>query len=121
MQKDSVKNAEEDDMAANGDVSGGGYSASKVFQSVMTRVGGSSGRIFGAYPNDAPPIEQCAHKRGVLSLARRYGYGNWKVQNRAIPYSSRSGQQNFDKTIQQDDDDDIEDNNDDSWGGGNLI
>jgi hypothetical protein len=121
MQKDSVKNAEEDDMAANGDVSGGGYSASKVFQSVMTRVGGSSGRIFGAYPNDAPPIEQCAHKRGVISLARRYGYGNWKVQNRAIPYSSRSGQQNFDKTIQQDDDDDIEDNNDDSWGGGNLI
>lgn len=129
MQKDRVKNSAEvtshendgiNDMRS-GDVSGGGFNASKVFQSVMTRVGGSSGRIFGAYPNDAPPIEQCAHKRGVLSLARRYGYGNWKVQHQANPYSSRSGQQDFDETIQQDDDDDIEDNNDDSWGGGNLI
>ena len=79
---------------------GGGYSASKVFQSVMTRVG-SNGRIFGAYPNDAPPIEQCAHKRGVMGLARRYGYGNWKSR--------------IDEPKQQDNSDD------DSWGGGDLI
>ena len=81
---------------------GGGYSASKVFQSVMTRVG-SNGRIFGAYPNDAPPIEQCAHKRGVMGLARRYGYGNWKGR--------------VDELKQHDNSDD----DDDSWGGGDLI
>ena len=66
----------------------------------MTRVG-SNGRIFGAYPNDAPPIEQCAHKRGVMGLARRYGYGNWKSR--------------IDEPKQQDNSDD------DSWGGGDLI
>ena len=55
-----------------------GYSASKMFQSVMTRVG-SNGRVFGAYPNDAFPIEQCANKRGVLGLARKYGYGDWST------------------------------------------
>lgn len=55
-----------------------GYSASKMFQSVMTRVG-SNGRVFGAYPNDAFPIELCAHKRGVLGLARKYGYGDWRT------------------------------------------
>ena len=69
------------------------YSASKVFQSVMTRVG-SNGRIFGAYPNDAPPIEQCAHKRGVMSLARKYGYG----------------------LIEHD----FSEDDDDSWGGGDF-
>lgn len=120
MQKDTSHGDGINDMGS-GDINGGGYSASKVLHSVMTRVGGSSGRIFGAYPNDTPPIENCSHKRGVLSLARRYGYGNWIVQHRANPYSSRSGQQNFDESIQEDDDDDIEDNNDDSWGGGNLI
>ena len=101
MQKDTSHGDGINDMGS-GDINGGGYSASKVLHSVMTRVGGSSGRIFGAYPNDTPPIENCSHKRGVLSLARRYGYGNWIVQHRA-------------------NDDDIEDNNDDSWGGGNLI
>ncbi|KAL3795722.1 hypothetical protein ACHAW5_004492 [Stephanodiscus triporus] len=82
----------------------GGYSASKVFQSVMTRVG-SNGRIFGAYPNDAPPIEQCAHRRGVTDLARRYGYGNWKGHGDELIKRGNS-----------DDDDD-----DDSWGGGDLV
>ena len=48
-----------------------------MFQSVMTRVG-TNGRIFGAYPNDAPPINECANERGVIRLARRYGYGDWK-------------------------------------------
>lgn len=81
----------------------GGYSASKVFQSVMTRVG-SNGRIFGAYPNDAPPIEECAHRRGVTDLARRYGYGNWKGH--------------ADELIQRGNSDD--DDDDDSWGGGDL-
>ena len=52
-----------------------GY-AGTMLKSVMTRVG-SNGRVFGAYPNDAPPIEQCANERGVIELARRYGYGQW--------------------------------------------
>ena len=50
--------------------------SSKMFQSVMTRVG-SNGRIFGAYPNDALPIDKCANEGGVIQLARRYGYGKW--------------------------------------------
>lgn len=50
-------------------------SASKMFQSIMTRVG-SNGRILGAYPMDAPPIEECCHRLGVISLASRYGYGD---------------------------------------------
>ena len=54
-----------------------GYGASKMFQSVMTRVG-SNGRLPGAYPMDAPPIEECANTRGVVDFARRYGYGDWK-------------------------------------------
>ena len=54
-----------------------GYGASKMFQSVMTRVG-SNGRLPGAYPMDAPPIEECASNRGVLEFARRYGYGDWR-------------------------------------------
>jgi len=56
--------------------SNSGYDASKMFQSVMTRVG-SNGRIFGAYPNDALPIDKCANEGGVIQLARRYGYGKW--------------------------------------------
>jgi len=56
--------------------SNSGYDASKMFQSVMTRVG-SNGRIFGAYPNDALPIDECANEGGVIQLARRYGYGKW--------------------------------------------
>lgn len=47
-----------------------------MFQSVMTRVG-SNGRLPGAYPMDAPPIEECAKTRGVVDFARRYGYGYW--------------------------------------------
>jgi hypothetical protein len=39
-------------------------SASKMFQSVMTRVG-SNGRILGAYPMDAPPIEECCESEDV--------------------------------------------------------
>ncbi len=62
---------------ASGAISSGGYSASKMFQSVITRVG-SNGRVFGAYPNDAYPIEQCANERGVVELARKYGYGDWR-------------------------------------------
>ncbi|KAL3826671.1 hypothetical protein ACHAXA_001194 [Cyclostephanos tholiformis] len=81
----------------------GVYSASKVFQSVMTRVG-SNGRIFGAYPNDAPSIEECSHKRGVMGLARKYGYGNWDRGH-------------VDKQVQQD----FSEDDDDSWGGGDFI
>jgi len=81
----------------------GGYSGSKMFQSVMSRVG-SNGRILGAYPMDAPPIEECAHERGVLHLARRYGYGDWSRQDVAF-----------------DVDDDVGGEDDDSWGGGDLF
>ncbi|KAL9180523.1 hypothetical protein ACHAXT_010976 [Thalassiosira profunda] len=64
--------------------SGSGYGASKMFQSVMSRVG-TNGRIFGAYPNDAPPIDECANERGVLGLARRYGYGEWRTERARRP------------------------------------
>ena len=74
------------------------YSASKMFQSVITRVG-SNGRVFGAYPNDALPIEQCAHERGVVGLASKYGYGDWKTA---------SGDR---------EDSDDNEGNDDLWGG----
>jgi hypothetical protein len=76
-------------------------SASKMFQSVMTRVG-SNGRLLGAYPMDAMPIEECSNRRGVIKLARRYGYGDWSA----------------DVT---DDWDESEELSDDSWGGGDLI
>jgi hypothetical protein len=33
--------------------------------------------LFGAYPGDAVGLDQAAHPRGVLELARRYGYGEW--------------------------------------------
>jgi hypothetical protein len=56
----------------------GGYGASKVFQSIMTQVGSLNGRMFGAYPNNAPPIKSCAYKGGVAGLAQRYGYGDWR-------------------------------------------
>ena len=59
-----------------------GY-AGTMFKSVMNRVG-TNGRIFGAYPNDAPPIEQCANERGVIELARRYGYGQWTEWNPSL-------------------------------------
>jgi len=71
---------EEDESEEEGEeslVKSSGYGASKMFQSVMTRVG-SNGRLPGAYPMDAPPIEECADNRGVVDLARRYGYGDWK-------------------------------------------
>jgi hypothetical protein len=41
----------------------------------MTRVG-SNGRLLGAYPMDALPIEECCNRKGVIELARRYGYGD---------------------------------------------
>ncbi|KAL3800501.1 hypothetical protein ACHAWO_000181 [Cyclotella atomus] len=56
-------------------------SASKMFQSVMTRVG-SNGRLLGAYPMDALPLEECCHRKGVIELARRYGYGDWNVNEK---------------------------------------
>eukprot|EP00577_Skeletonema_sp_RCC1716_P010411 CAMPEP_0113378154 /NCGR_PEP_ID=MMETSP0013_2-20120614/3542_1 /TAXON_ID=2843 ORGANISM="Skeletonema costatum, Strain 1716" /NCGR_SAMPLE_ID=MMETSP0013_2 /ASSEMBLY_ACC=CAM_ASM_000158 /LENGTH=822 /DNA_ID=CAMNT_0000260345 /DNA_START=216 /DNA_END=2684 /DNA_ORIENTATION=+ /assembly_acc=CAM_ASM_000158 len=72
--KEEDESEEEDEESL---VKSGGYGASKMFQSVMTRVG-SNGRLPGAYPMDAPPIEECADNRGVVDLARRYGYGDWK-------------------------------------------
>jgi hypothetical protein len=33
--------------------------------------------LFGAYPGDAAPVEEAASKRGVVELARKYGYGDW--------------------------------------------
>ena len=84
---------------ASGAISSSGYSASKMFQSVITRVG-SNGRVFGAYPNDAYPIEQCANERGVVGLARKYGYGDWRTAS--------------DERKESDDDNEGED---DMWGG----
>mmetsp|Transcript_11505 Transcript_11505/g.17674 ORF Transcript_11505/g.17674 Transcript_11505/m.17674 type:complete len:448 (-) Transcript_11505:263-1606(-) len=72
--KEEDESEEEDEESL---VKSSGYGASKMFQSVMTRVG-SNGRLPGAYPMDAPPIEECADNRGVVDLARRYGYGDWK-------------------------------------------
>ena len=74
--------------------------ASKMLQSVMTRVG-SNGRILGAYPMDAYPIEECCNRRGVLDLARRYGYGDWSMGD------------NWDEKEEGDEDD--------SWGGGLFL
>lgn len=74
--------------------------ASKMFASVMTRVG-SNGRLLGAYPMDALPIDQCCNKRGVLELARRYGYGDWKD----------------DTMFFEEEEDEMED----GWGGGDLF
>lgn len=94
--------------AASGDTSSGGYGASKMFQSVMTRVG-SNGRIFGAYPNDAQPIEECANEKGVIQLARRYGYGDWRASDKMGRYGQDFAQNHDD-----------EDEND-TWGGGDLV
>ncbi|KAL3780214.1 hypothetical protein HJC23_007538 [Cyclotella cryptica] len=80
----------------------GSVGASKMFQSVMTRVG-SNGRILGAYPMDAPPIEECANRRGVLDLARRYGYGNW---------GDDGMEENWEES---------RDEEEESWGGGDLF
>jgi len=79
---DNEDDEEEDEESLLPDVakSSSGYGASKMFQSVMTRsmaAVGSNGRLPGAYPMDALPIEECANRRGVLDLGRRYGYGDW--------------------------------------------
>mmetsp|Transcript_804 Transcript_804/g.1774 ORF Transcript_804/g.1774 Transcript_804/m.1774 type:complete len:240 (+) Transcript_804:121-840(+) len=33
--------------------------------------------ILGAYPGDLPPPDEAGSSRGVVDLARRYGYGDW--------------------------------------------
>jgi len=33
--------------------------------------------LLGAYPGDLPPPDEAANPRGVIDLARRYGYGDW--------------------------------------------
>jgi hypothetical protein len=78
-------------------------SASKMFQSVMTRVG-SNGRLLGAYPMDALPIAECCHRRGVIELARRYGYGDWNV-------NEKNWEENG---VEEEADDEM-------WGGGDLF
>mmetsp|Transcript_40298 Transcript_40298/g.86971 ORF Transcript_40298/g.86971 Transcript_40298/m.86971 type:complete len:659 (-) Transcript_40298:59-2035(-) len=88
------------------------YGASKMFQSVMTRVG-SNGRIFGAYPNDALPIQLCAHKEGVVQLARRYGYGDWR--RRVVVDDDDDARYRGEADAESDDGDD------NSWGGGDLM
>merc|ERR1712194_76499 len=88
--------------------------ASTMLQSVMTRVGSGNGRIFGAYPNDALPVHACAHKRGVVQLARRYGYGDWTRAE--VNYDDESD----DGSVVMDDGDDSEDV-ESSWGGGDLV
>lgn len=72
-----------------------------MFQSVMSRTVGSNGRIFGAYPNDALPIEEYSNERGVLDLARRYGYGNWRENH----------------LLEDEEDSEEDDDNDGLWGG----
>ena len=111
---DSGDSDDDDDILeiAKSSSSSSGY-GSKMFQSVMTRVG-TNGRIFGAYPNDAPPINECANERGVIQLARRYGYGNWKEADDDSWYEYKE-----DDLIQSDND--KEDGGDGSWGGGDLI
>lgn len=82
----------------------GSASASKMFQSVITRVG-TNGRILGAYPMDAPPIDKCASERGVLDYARRYGYGDWERGDDMLIYN------------EDEDDSEEDDGSDDSFGG----
>jgi len=36
-----------------------------------------SSRLLGAYPGDAPSREEAANARGVIELAKKYGYGQW--------------------------------------------
>lgn len=38
----------------------------------------SSTRILGAYPGDAVPVDEAGSADGLVSLARRYGYGDWE-------------------------------------------
>ena len=33
--------------------------------------------LFGAYPGDAVPVKDAANTKGVIELARKYGYGDW--------------------------------------------
>lgn len=88
--------------------------ASTMFQSVMTRVGSGNGRIFGAYPNDAPPVHACAHKRGVVQLARRYGYGDWRTAE--ADYDDECDGE----LVVMDDGGGTEDG-EQMWGGGDLV
>lgn len=37
----------------------------------------SSRKLLGAYPGDAVPLAEAANKRGVIDLARKYGWGEW--------------------------------------------
>ena len=65
--KSNSGDSDDDDLmeiaTASSSISSSSGYGSKMFQSVMTRVG-TNGRIFGAYPNDAPPINECANERG---------------------------------------------------------
>ena len=57
-----------------------------------------SRQLMGAYPGDAPPIEAAGDARGLIDLARKYGYGecsdddeveqkknNWRKKNKTKP------------------------------------
>ena len=37
--------------------------------------------ILGAYPGDLPPPDEAADARGVIDIARRYGYGDWSDED----------------------------------------
>jgi len=60
---------------------------SRIVESIRSK-STFAGRIWGAYPNDALPIEEAGNKDGVVRLARRYGYGSWDRDVQPAPRRS---------------------------------
>uniref|UniRef100_A0A7S4ADD3 Uncharacterized protein n=1 Tax=Pseudo-nitzschia australis TaxID=44445 RepID=A0A7S4ADD3_9STRA len=56
--------------------------------------------ILGAYPGDLPPPDEAASPKGVINLARRYGYGDWSDDDDGDGYGDL-----FDEDENNDDDD----------------
>lgn len=92
MEEDRDSNHEDQDgKVDNGDGQGRGVWGRLRAVSATSYI---PSRILGAYPGDAPPIEEAGNANGVLDLARRYGYGDWS-DDEDNQYNNDSDSDNF--------------------------
>ena len=92
------------------DTSAIGGGANVLMKSLQKTITGSGTRILGAYPNDAVPVEEAGSADGVISLARKYGYGDWEHINDDQDYHESDGSDdNEDDIFLKNDNDDSDD------------
>ena len=64
--------------------------------------------LLGAYPGDLPPPDEAADPKGVIDLARRYGYGDWSDEGEEDDDDDEADEYHFGSDDDDDDDDDYE-------------